>query len=774
MSTGAPSAPSRPHPLAPLSEDECLKVRDALIKFHGPDESLFFRSLYLKEPLKAELVPFLEAEHAGNLTPETSRPSRLALVEYDVVKPEKHIHTRSDVNVETGQVVSHRPAEEFDNPSFTVPEFAACEEMILKSQEFQDAVAEFVIPEGFKITVDPWPYGGIASQNPRYMQGLVFARNVAKGRDSNHYAYPIPIIPVLDWVTKKIIRIDRLPTGGAGDGLEPAKNSDSPKNLFTKARSAEYVPELLKEPLREGLKPLNVVQPEGASFSVHPDGLIEWQHWRFRLGFTPREGAVLHDVCYEGRPVAYRLSYSELTVPYGDPRPPFHRKQAFDFGDGGVGRAANNLELGCDCLGAIHYVDSWLVSPDGTPSRARNVVCLHEQDAGVLWKHTDFRTGRAVAVRSREFVVQFICTLANYEYILAFKLDLAGGITLETRATGILSVVSIDEGKRSDYGNIVAPGVLAQNHQHIFAARIDPAIDSYRDGQTRVVVEESRSVKMDPNTNPYGNLYQIHREPVDRATWVDTEPRLNRQLRLENTVKKNAISGKNVGYKLVVPATQMMLADEDGVLAKRAPFARHNAWVTGYRDGELWAAGEFTNQSCTEKGGVAAMVKRGDWFIDAGEKSSNRHAANGDENAPMTNGNEQSTGRMSSPVVWAVYGFTHNPRVEDWPVMPYEAQQIHLRPADFFERNPALDVPSKRNEASVLVPCCGAPASAENSVDTKNGGSVQADPQSHLQGSGEGADPKAGGARTPEAGERRLSRVLTGLFRSKGKGNNDK
>lgn len=41
------------------------------------------------------------------------------------------------------------------------------------------------------------------------------------------------------------------------------------------------------------------------------------------------------------------------TVPYADPRAPFHRKQAFDFGDGGLGNCVNNLTLGCDCLGVI-------------------------------------------------------------------------------------------------------------------------------------------------------------------------------------------------------------------------------------------------------------------------------------------------------------------------------------------------------------------------------------------------------------------------------------
>ena len=72
-----------------------------------------------------------------------------------------------------------------------------------------------------------------------------------------------------------------------------------------------------------------------------------------RVSFNPREGGVLHDIKYDGRSVLYRLSMSDMTVPYADPRPPFHRKMAFDFGDGGFGNCTNNLTLGCDCLGVI-------------------------------------------------------------------------------------------------------------------------------------------------------------------------------------------------------------------------------------------------------------------------------------------------------------------------------------------------------------------------------------------------------------------------------------
>ncbi|KAF7549763.1 hypothetical protein G7Z17_g6163 [Cylindrodendrum hubeiense] len=731
-----------PHPLAQLSRDEFIKARDIVVNLYGPDASLYFRSIYLNEPKRAELVGFLQVEHAGTLSETTPRPPRQAMVDYDFITSDEQRYTRTVVDVVSGDVVSNESVERGSQPYFSVDEILLFQDACVESDLFKDAMAEFTLPENFNVTIDPWPYGGPDVEEgipPRYMQGLVFATDASKNNpDSNHYGYPIPIIPVMDLATKQVIRVDRLVTGGSQDGLAPEPQTDTPKKLFQNSKPAEYVPELIDGPLRADLKPLNIIQPEGASFIAHPDGLIEWQKWRLRLGFTPREGAVLHDVCYDNRPILYRLSYSELTVPYADPRPPFHRKQAFDFGDGGMGRASNDLELGCDCLGAIHYVDSYLAATDGSPTPAKSVICLHEQDNGILWKHTNFRTSRAVVTRMREFVVQFIVTLANYEYIFAYKLDLAGGISIETRMTGIVSVVGIDEGASSSYGTTVSPGVLAQNHQHIFAVRIDPAMDSYASGDTQIVVEESVGQSMHPRTNPTGNLYEVQRQTVNKATWMDAKPRLNRLIKLENANKKNAISGRPIGYRLVPQATQMLLAHERSMVAARARFAQHHVWVTGYRDGELWAAGEFTNQSREEKGGVADMVKRGDWFTDEGR------VRNGTMPGDVvdTDGTRQDeVARRSSPVVWAVFGMTHNPRVEDWPVMPVETHQMHLRPVDFFTANPALDVPSTKNTTSVLLSCCG-------NTDLETKPSVQEDPASHLQGSGPDIDAQMAGAKT--------------------------
>lgn len=111
--------------------------------------------------------------------------------------------------------------------------------------------------------------------------------------DSNHYALPLTISPVISTETMQVIRIDHLPT---------SKDNTIKETQPWKPKSGnEYVAEYQK--LRTDVKPLHVVQPEGASFTVTEQGtsqVIEWQKWSFRVGFNQREGMVLYNVRYDG------------------------------------------------------------------------------------------------------------------------------------------------------------------------------------------------------------------------------------------------------------------------------------------------------------------------------------------------------------------------------------------------------------------------------------------------------------------------------------------
>jgi len=111
----------------------------------------------------------------------------------------------------------------------------------------------------------------------------------SKDPNSNHYAFPLAISPVVSTETMKVIRIDYCPTGASA-------KAEAPKPW--KHRGAnEYMPEY--QELRTDLKPLHIIQPEGASFKVTQEGtssVLEWQKWSFRVGFNQREGMVLYNV----------------------------------------------------------------------------------------------------------------------------------------------------------------------------------------------------------------------------------------------------------------------------------------------------------------------------------------------------------------------------------------------------------------------------------------------------------------------------------------------
>ena len=213
------------------------------------------------------------------------------------------------------------------------------------------------------------------------------------------------------------------------------------------------------------------------------------------------------------------MSLSDMNIPYADPRHPYHKKSAFDLGDAGAGIMANNLKLGCDCLGSIYYLNAVLSDDKGGVTPMENVVCIHEQDAGIGWKHTNYRTGRAAVARSRELVLQSIITVSNYEYILAFIFNQAGEIDYEIRATGILSTQPIDEGIEVPFGTVVHPGVLAVHHQHIFSLRVDPCLEGQ---ENRLVCDEAHPMPRS-DFNPHGIGYYVQETVVEESGGFDLD-----------------------------------------------------------------------------------------------------------------------------------------------------------------------------------------------------------------------------------------------------------
>jgi primary-amine oxidase len=433
--------------------------------------------------------------------------------------------------------------------------------------------------------------------------------------------------------------------------------------------SGDYDDEAVRGPHRTTLKPIEITQPEGPSFTL--DGpALSWQDWSLRIGFDAREGLTLHQISNAGRPVIYRASIPEMVVPYGDPN--FRYWQAyFDSGEYLVGKWANSLELGCDCLGEIAYLDATVTDEGGRPRTIPNAICVHEEDFSILWKHTDIFNGSAQSRRQRRLVVSYFSTLANYDYGFYWYFYLDGTIELEIKATGVLftsahpggggSGGSSPPGLQSEhpYATEVAPGLAAPFHQHLFSARLDMTVDGLANAVEEVDVS---GLPVGPD-NPYGNaiVQQVTRLTRESQAGRRADGARGRVWRVISTERANRF-GRPTSYTLYPESAPVLLADPDSPLAKRAGFAANHLWVTRYDPGQRWPAGDFVNQH-PGGAGLPAFVA-GDRDIDGADI-----------------------------VLWHTFGPTHVPRPEDWPVMPVARCGFVLKPTGFFDRNPTLDVP---------------------------------------------------------------------------------
>lgn len=636
------------HPFDSVTDAE-IRAASKLVKdSHAALDNVHFVQIDRLDPPKQDMKKYLDAERYGGPLPTIPR------VLYAYYYTNTLEFNKALVNVTVGHIITKTRLPHGTVGPFLPEDVMEWEEHCMKHPVVLAEIEKLKLPKGYSVRTDPWIY---ATDDPNETRPLVqFYMYVLANNghsESNHYSLPLKFSPVFEAQTQKYIRMDYLP-GGFDETITPT-------TPWQVVKGVEYHPDLNGEAVMREPKPLIVTQPEGASFTVE-GSKVKWLGWEFRVATTAREGFAVYDGWFKGRQVFYRISLSEMTVPYADPRAPYHRKQAFDLGDCGFGVNGNSLKLGCDCLGVIKYLDGMSINAKGEPQVMPSTVCLHEQDAGILYKHMNYRNFNAVVARKREFVVQTIATVANYEYALNLKFTNDGIVDIEVRATGILSTMPIDENVTVPWGTIVGPNVMAAYHQHILSFRIDPAIDGHKNSVLYEDVEKMPVSKL----NPYGIGFVTKKTFKEKAGYIEQSPFTNRTYKIVNENKINPISKSPVGYKVQMPAKQMLLADPDSFNCKRATFATQQLWVTKYRDDQLFVAGEFTNQSQTDTG-------LGEWV--KGED-------------PVRN---------EDIVVWATMGFTHIPRVEDFPVMPVETHNIHLVPANFFDRNPGLDLPQATN-----------------------------------------------------------------------------
>jgi len=613
------------HRLAPLSAEEIVAAASTVRSAGGLGEGSVVAHVVLHEPPPAAIGP-RRAELLEVPGPQLAMVSWL-------------------VDLEAGSATP--TTIEGMRPALLMGESFGAVVACVEHPEYVAALAKRGITDLSLVQIDPWPagvFGYEAETDRRIARCISFLREFS---GDNAYARPIEGV---------IVHVDL----GRGEVIEVIDHGVVPMaSTHGRYGTADHQPS-------RTLAPLRITQPDGPGFTVD-DGLLTWHRWRLRVGFDPTEGVVLHEVEWDDgervRPVARRLSVSEMVVPYGEPGPIHGWKNAFDAGEWGLGRMTQSLVLGCDCLGEIQYLDAVMANETGEPWVVSNAICLHEEDFGILWKHVDLWSGGHEVRRHRRMVIQHVATVGNYEYAFAWHLYVDGQIGLEVRLTGILSTASV-EGDPGPYMKRLAPGLAAPVHQHLFCVRLDMTVD----GTDNVVDEVDVLPAPAGPQNPWGNAFApTANRLLPGGDGRDTNAATSRIWKVSNPATLNR-NGDPTSYALIpTMATPTLLASADSSVGRRAAFARHNLWVTRADPARRHASGDFPNQHVGGDG-IPAWVAQ-----DA--------AANLAESAAG-----------EDVVLWYTFGLTHIPRPEDWPVMPVEWTGFLLTPKGFFDANPTLEL----------------------------------------------------------------------------------
>jgi primary-amine oxidase len=646
----ASNANAATHPLEPLSADE-HRVAYEIVRAHFaaspdlPHDNLSFPFIALHEPAKSYVRSW---NGAANFPREATVQVMHA--------PSNRIWIAT-ADLRSAKISKLESVPAGTQPAVTVSEFAVADELVRAYEPWAAAMrARGVDPDD--VYVDVWAPGdqtlpssvlaGLPhGSRTRLLRAIAFLRGGSVDdydpeQPQNPYVRPIEgVVVTIDMNRHRVVHMtDTLVRPVSSE----SGNASSP---------------------RPPLKQLTVVQPNGGSFEV-TGRLVRWQNWQFYVVLHPREGLVLYDVRYDDhgtmRQIAYRLSLSEIYVPYGTPDPNWSWRTAFDVGEYNLGIYAQTLEPGRDVPDNASFFDAVFGSdtgpaednPNGTVDLPQSIA-MYERDAGLLWTRTDPTNAMRDTRARRELVVTWNAWIGNYIYGFDWTFGMDGTIDVKVVLTG--TTLNRGAGDADEVGAPVVGvddsgvRVSAPNHQHFFNFRLDMDVDGV---ENEAVETEVRHV---PTLNSQNAFAAVETE-LTAEGFRDADPFKARHWEVVSAQRHR-------GYAIESDAIAVPYSAPDYEPLLRAAFASHSFWVTRFRDDERYAAGDFPNQGAAGAGLPA--------FTSPPE--------------PLNGGNDL--------VVWHTIGLTHVPRPEDYPVMPSESIGFKLVPHGFFDRNPSLDAPDR-------------------------------------------------------------------------------
>ncbi|WP_418140689.1 primary-amine oxidase [Marinobacter sp. MA] len=639
---------SKAHPLDPLSAEEITTAANAVKASKHWKDTIRFTQIRLADPSKEKVWEWSFGE--GH---DFSRQAIFTVVDGRKVY-------EGTVDLDSESVVAWKHIEDAHG-MVTFDDFLAVQEIVSNSEAYKKALKKRGIENVENVVATPLTVGYFGGDDGlEHDLKLLKVVSYLDIGDGNYWAHPIEnLVAVVDLEKKSILKIE-------DDGVIPVPMAPRPYD----GRNQETIADV---------KPLMVVQPEGSNIAMSGN-TIQWQNWNFHLKLNSRVGPVISTLTYndqgEKRKIMYEGSLGGMIVPYGDPDVGWYFKSYLDSGDYGMGNLTSPLVGGVDTPNNATLLPATLVDNGGEPFTIPNAIAVFERYAGPEFKHTEM-LGSSPGNESRErreLVVRWVSTIGNYDYMFDWIFMANGNIQLTVGASGIEAVKAVksrtihDETAEEDtrYGTLIDHNIVGTTHQHIYNFRLDMDVDGEQNN-----LKEINPVVAENTAGGPRKSVMITNERVVSTEQESVQKFDPSTVRLITNPNKENRMGYPVGYQIIPfaggthPIAKGALFSEDEWLFKRVSFMDKQIWVTQYKPEERYPEGKYPNRAKTDTG-----LKT---FVSDNESIEN-----------------------VDTVLWMTTGATHVARAEEWPIMPTEYVHSMLKPWNFFDQTPTLNLPEQQ------------------------------------------------------------------------------
>lgn len=635
------------HPLDGLSGPEYQRINEILRSGDLAGDDTLYPLVELIEPPKADVLAWREGDTLD----------RRAMVHMSNADGTGFIE--SVVNLTTGEVEKSDPVT--GQPMILFAEFANAMGAALDHPDMIEGLAkrDLTPDQVFCLPLTAGNFFTDEDEGTRLMKVPCYVNP----QGSNFYAKPIEgIYAVVDLQTGKALRvidegIVAVPTDGWG---------------YTGEEIEARVPQ------RPEMNPAILMQEGGPNFT-YADGALEWDMWRMRLRVDKRPGPVLSNIDVkdgdEWRTLIYQAHLSEVFVPYMDPSEGLYWRTYMDSGEYGFGLFLSPLVAGIDCPAHATFLPAMIAGDDGQPLEIPDAICIFERNIGdPAWRHFEVFSQSAdtyVPAEGRpetELVVRTASEVGNYDYLIDYRFKQNGQMEIKIGATGLDGVkgadsVSMDDETaevETEYGTLIAPNLVAANHDHYFNFRIDFDLDQPKNTFMTMDIVAAEVEEGSLRRSLWKVEHNMPKSEMEAKYQISAfKPRY---FMVQNPDRKGPL-GHTPGYMIhhgsVAYGPGFDFQNDPPMI--RNAYIENSVWNTVHDPAERYAGGKFALQS-DGSDTLAEWVK---------------------EDAPLQN---------QDIVTWFTAGFHHIPRMEDWPVMSTEWKTVHIMPHNFFPMNPAITI----------------------------------------------------------------------------------